>query len=183
MTSFVRSAALGLTILFAGSLAAAKEQPAKTQQQSQAAKATAEVASTAEILGKLHSANVQEMRMGKLAEEHGRSADVKAYGKTLVEDHDAADTKVAKLAKEEGITLAAHTPPVPAEKNMPMGAGFDAAFAKAMLEDHRKAVAEVKLARDETNDEKLKALLGELLPVLEQHERTAQKLVDQTPKS
>jgi putative membrane protein len=180
MRSLVRSAALGLSILFAGSLAAAqqgKEPPREVNESPQQA------ASTAEVLGKLHAANVQEMRMGKMAQERGRSAEVKAFGKTLVEDHNAADDKVAQLAKEENITLAAHTPPLPEEKPLPMGAGFDAAFAKAMVEGHRKVIAEVRTARDETNDEKLKSLLGELLPVLEKHERTAQKLVDQGPKA
>ncbi len=138
--------------------------------------------STAEVLGKLHRSNVKEMQMGKLAQERGQSKEVKAFGRTLAKDHDAADTKVSKLAKAEGIDLAANTPAV-GQDDMPMGAGFDAAFAKGMLEDHEKDVAEVKAARDATTDKKLKSLLGELLPVLEKHEATAQKLVEQSRKS
>jgi putative membrane protein len=180
MRSFVRSAALGLTIFFAGGLAGAQpanESPRRAKESPQQA------ASTAEVLGKLHASNVEEIRMGKMAQEHGRSAGVKAFGKMLVEDHNAADDKVAQLAKEENITPAANTPALPEENNLPMGAGFDAAFAKAMVKDHKKAIAEVKAARAATNDEKLKSLLGELLPVLEKHERAAQQLVDQGPKA
>jgi putative membrane protein len=138
--------------------------------------------STAEVLGKLHRSNVKEMQMGKMAQERGHSKDIKAFGKTLAKDHDAADTKVSKLAKTEGVDLATNTPAV-GQDDMPMDAGFDAAFAKGMLEDHKKDVAEVKAARDATTDKKLKSLLGELLPVLEKHEAIAQKLVDQGNKS
>jgi hypothetical protein len=47
-----------------------------------------------------------------------------------------------------------------------------------MLDDHKKDVAEATAARDSTNDEKLKKLLTEIVPTLQKHEDTAQKLVD-----
>jgi putative membrane protein len=133
---------------------------------------------TAEVLGKLHRSNLKEIEMGKMAQTHGKSKDVKSYGKTLVEDHGAADKKVFKLAKEEKIDLGASTPPAAPEEKMPMDAGFDAAFSKSMLEDHKKDIDEVKTARAATQDAKLKKLLDELLPVLEKHRDIAQKLVD-----
>src|SRR5437868_5703503 len=68
--------------------------------------------STAEVLGKLHSVNVKEFRMGKMANAHGSAKDVRTYGDTVVDDHDALDTQVCALAKDEGIVLAAHTPAV-----------------------------------------------------------------------
>lgn len=138
--------------------------------------------STAATLGRLHSGNVKEMRMGTMAQLHGRSPDIKAYGKVLVDDHDAADTQVVKLAKDEAIVLAANTPPVELG-DMPMGAAFDAAFAKAMLRDHEKDIGEVKAAIASTPDKKLKVLLEELLPVLEKHRDIAQQLVDERAKS
>ena len=120
--------------------------------------------------------------MGEMARDHGHAKDVQAFGKTLIDDHNKADVKVAKIAKDEKIDLAANTPDV-GSTDMTMGAGFDAAFAKAMLDDHKKDIAEVESARDATKDEKLKALLKDLLPVLKKHESIAQKLVDQTGKS
>ena len=41
----------------------------------------------------------------------------------------------------------------------------------------------LEAARDATSDEKLKKLLGELLPVLHKHEEMAQRLVDRTNQS
>jgi putative membrane protein len=73
------------------------------------------------------------------------------------------------------------TPPMKDDKMAKLrdekGAEFDKSFAVDMLEDHKKDVAEASAARDATTDPKLKALLKETVPVLESHERTAQKLV------
>src|SRR5262245_23959983 len=115
MLFFNRFTALAVIALFAGAYARADEMP-----------------STAEVLGKLHSNNVKEMRMGLLAIQHGTSQEIQNYGKTLVDDHDAADLKVVRLAKDEKITLAANTPPVSTEA-LPRGAAFDVAFAKMMV--------------------------------------------------
>src|SRR5262249_28303389 len=109
-------------------------------------------------------------------------SEVKVFGQTLVDDHNAADDKVVALAEAEGITLAAHTPAVVEEK-MPMGTAFDAAFARAMLQDHRKAIAAVKAAPPATQDQKLQSLLDEVLPVLVKHEAMAANLVEMGSKS
>src|SRR4051794_953648 len=136
---------------------------------------------TATVLGKLHHSNQMEVAAGKLAEEKGQSKEVKSFGKTLVTDHTASDKKVMALAKSEKIDL-------PAEAAKPddmmdklksaSGAEFDKTFAKDMLSDHEKDIAEMKEARDKTSDAKLKSLLTATLPVLEKHRELAQKLVD-----
>jgi putative membrane protein len=135
---------------------------------------------TAEVLGKLHHSNQMEISAGKLAQERGQSKDVKSFGKTLVTDHSAADRKVMALAKEQKIDLAPGGAPMPGMDKLKTlsGAEFDRMFASEMLKDHEKDVAEAKSARDSTNDAKLKALLAGVVPVLEKHRDTAQKLVD-----
>jgi predicted outer membrane protein len=59
---------------------------------------------------------------------------------------------------------------------------FDAKFAQEMVDDHKRDIAEVTEARDATVDPKLKKLLTELLPTLQKHEETAQKIVDTETK-
>jgi putative membrane protein len=141
-------------------------------------------AQTAEVLSKLHHSNQMEVAAGKLAQEKGQSKDVKAFGKTLVTDHSAADKKVMALAKDEKIDLPAEVPMSPDAKEMmdkmkaASGAEFDKMFASHMLDDHKKDIAEAKAARDTTADPKLKALLTSTIPVLEKHREIAQKLVD-----
>lgn len=139
----------------------------------------ADAPATADVLGKLHESNQKEIAMGKMAQKNGKSKEVTSYGKMLVKDHSAADKKVLALAKQEKVELPA---PAAAKDDMPMGADFDAAFAKSMVEDHKKDIEEVTKARDTTTDEKLKKLLGDMLPTLQKHEDTAQKIVDNTGK-
>jgi putative membrane protein len=136
----------------------------------------------ADVLAQVHRANQKEIAMGHVAVEHGRSKSVKSFGTTLVKDHAAADKEVSKLAKDEQIDLADVTV-AHAMNTLPSGAAFDGAFAKMMLEDHEKAIAELKAARDTTSDERLKRLLTDLLPVLHKHEDTARRLVDQANQS
>jgi putative membrane protein len=52
------------------------------------------------VLRQIHRANLDEIRMGQLAQRNGSSAQVKQYGATLVRDHQAADQKVVALAKQ-----------------------------------------------------------------------------------
>jgi len=154
--------ALGLALLTASAPALAADAPA-----------------TADVLGKLHESNQKEIAMGKMAEKNGKSKEVTSFGKMLVKDHSAADKKVLTLAKQEKIEL---PKPAAAKEDLPMGADFDAAFAKSMVDDHKKDIDEVTKARDNTTDEKLKKLLGDMLPTLQKHEDTAQKIVDGTGK-
>jgi putative membrane protein len=134
--------------------------------------------STADVLDKLHKSNLTEIEAGKLAQDNGHSKATKDYGKMLVSDHTSADKQVVALAKEEKIDLSASTPVVGAKSLADLSAGpaFDRRFARSMVDDHKKDIAEVTAARDSTTDVKLKALLTALLPTLEKHESMAESL-------
>jgi putative membrane protein len=141
--------------------------------------AAASPPATADVLGKLHLSNQKEIEMGKQAQKDGQSKDVKAFGKTLVKDHTAADKKVAALAKKEKIDLAAATPS--AKDDMPppaAGPDFDAKFGRMMLADHKKDIGEVTEAQNATADDQLKKLITDILPTLQKHQELAQKIVD-----
>src|SRR3954471_7554003 len=45
---------------------------------------------------------MKEVEMGKMAEQHGQSAEVKRLGKTMVTDHTNANTKLMAVAKKNG---------------------------------------------------------------------------------
>src|SRR4051812_41994402 len=57
------------------------------------------------VLSDIHKDNQMEIRMGKLAQEKGQSADVRSFGERLVKDHQDADDKVKTLAEKQGIVL------------------------------------------------------------------------------
>jgi len=101
------------------------------------------------ILQKLHMTNLEEIEMGKLAEQNGTDR-VKAYAKTLQTDHAAADRQVKDLAQKKNITLS-DTPKNPEmQKKMDearnrlsnmKGAEFDRTFANRMSMGHKKLIS------------------------------------------
>ncbi len=156
------SLALGAAVLLAIAPAYAADPPA-----------------TADVLAKIHDANQKEIRMGKVAEKNGKAKDVVALAKTIVKDHTEADKKVTAMAKKEKIDLpAAEANKDDGMSDMAKGDAFDAHFAKTMLDDHKKTIADLTQARDATSDLKLRQLINELMPALQKHEEMAQKLVD-----
>ena len=142
----------------------------------------ADAPATAEVLNKLHASDQKEIQAGKVAEKEGQSKQVRDYGKMLVKDHTAADKKVTSLAKKEKITLSTTQAGAEEMHNMPAaGPSFDDKFAREMVDDHKKDIAEVTEARDSTTDPQLKKLLSDMLPTLQKHEDAAQKIVDSQP--
>ncbi|HLK89981.1 MAG TPA: DUF4142 domain-containing protein [Polyangia bacterium] len=144
----------------------------------------AEASSTAEVLGTLHQADLKEVQAGEIAQKDGKSKAVRDYGRMLVNDHTAADKKVADVATKENIDLRASTPAPGANDmgTMASGPDFDAKFAQEMLDDHRKNLASVIEARDRTDDPRLKRLLDDMIPTLERHAAEAKKIIDSEPK-
>ena len=137
---------------------------------------------TSDVLSKLHESDQKEIEAGKLAQKNGQSQQVRDYGKMLVKDHTAADKKVAGLAKKEKVNLTEGAPSSMSDMSGMAGSNFDRTFARDMVDDHKKDIAEVTEARDNTKDENLKKLLTDLLPTLQKHEEAAQKIVDDTVK-
>jgi len=133
-------------------------------------------AKTADMLGKLHALDQREIAAGELAQQNGQSPEMKAFGKLLVQDHTEAEKKVAALAHRERLDLTVTGgPDMP---SMPAGPDFDKKLAKQTMADQQQAIAELTAARDQTDDPDLRALLTDLLPVLERHEQAAKKILD-----
>lgn len=137
---------------------------------------------TADVLGRLHRSNLAEIELAKLALQRGSAPEIKGFGRALVKDHTSVEKKVIALAKAQKIELSSAVPPTDASR-LPEGTGFDAAFARMMLDDHTKAVAEAQAARAATKDDNLRRLLDEILPVLQKHKESAQRLVDEAIKT
>jgi putative membrane protein len=134
----------------------------------------------AEVLNKLHATNQKEIRLGKEAQKKAKSKNVANFGKLLVKDHSAADKKVVELAKSKKVELnaAADTALTDDMTAMAKGSEFDKHFAQMMLDDHTKDISELTDARDHTTDPDLKKLINDILPDLQKHKVTAQKILD-----
>ncbi|HTL30128.1 MAG TPA: DUF4142 domain-containing protein, partial [Tepidisphaeraceae bacterium] len=87
-----------------------------------------------------------EVALGKLAAEKATSADVKAFGQKMADDHGKANDELKSLAQTKNVTLpteidAKHKAVVDRLSKL-SGEAFDRAYMQAMLKDHRADISE-----------------------------------------
>ncbi|HEX7129486.1 MAG TPA: DUF4142 domain-containing protein [Rhodanobacteraceae bacterium] len=121
-----------------------------------------------------------EVAMGQLAESHAQSADVKAFGQKMVQDHGAANDKLKSAAEQEHIQL----PTEPSSRDQATinhlsslhGAAFDKAYAKTMVKDHRKDISEFRHEARHGTSSPIQTFAKATLPTLQEHLQMAEKL-------
>jgi len=119
-----------------------------------------------------------EVELGKLAAKNAASADVKAFGQHMVDDHSKANDELASIAKSKGIEVpsaldAEHQKAVDKLSSM-SGAAFDKAFMAQMVTDHQKTVALFEKEASAGKEADVKGFASKTLPTLKQHLKMAQ---------
>jgi putative membrane protein len=122
--------------------------------------------------------NLAEISVGDLAQKNGGSDDVKSFGKMLVDDHTASNTKATSLAQSNGVTPPTEPKAADKQKHDELaklsGAEFDREFAKAMVKGHEEAIGKFEAASK--GDDDIAKFVQETLPTLQKHLKTAQTL-------
>ena len=122
--------------------------------------------------------NLAEISVGDLAQKNGGSDDVKSFGKMLVDDHIASNTKATSLAQANGVTPPTEPKAADKQKHDELaklsGADFDREFAKAMVKGHEEAISKFEAASK--GDDDIAKFAQETLPTLQKHLKTAQTL-------
>jgi len=116
---------------------------------------------------------MMEVELGRWAAQKGTSEGVKQFGRRMVDDHSKANTELASLATNKGITL----PTALDEKHQAevlkitrlQGADFERAYIKMMLSDHKKDVSEFEKQSTKAADADIKTFAGTTLPTLKEH--------------
>jgi predicted outer membrane protein len=133
------------------------------------------------ILKDMAMANMAEIEGGKLAQSKGQSAEVKAFGQQMIDDHSANLKEVQALAQARGVTL----PTEPDSKHKAMaaklekmsGADFDKAYMKqAGVQDHKTVHSKLMAASKKAKDSEVKALVDKTEPVVAQHLKSAEQM-------
>jgi putative membrane protein len=116
--------------------------------------------------------------VGDLAQKNGGSDDVKSFGKMLVDDHTASNTKATSLAQANGVTPPTEPKAADKQKHDELaklsGADFDREFAKGMVKGHEEAISKFEAASK--GDDDIAKFAQETLPTLQKHLKTAQTL-------
>jgi putative membrane protein len=121
-----------------------------------------------------------EVEMGKMAADKASSADVKAFGQRMVDDHSKANDELKAFAAQKSVTLPAALDATHKAKADQMGklsgAAFDRAYVREMVADHNKDVAAFKHASTTAADADLKAWAAKTLPTLEAHQTSIKEI-------
>jgi len=120
-----------------------------------------------------------EMRLGALAATRAVRPATRAYGRTLQRDHAKAKVDAVALARRNRVAVPTTMMPEAQAEYRRLsrlrGAAFDREFARYMVDDHHKDIADfreqVRTGRDGTA-----ALARKSLPTLRKHLRLAQSL-------
>ena len=124
--------------------------------------------------------NIAEVKMGELAQQRGKTKDVREFGETLVADHTAGLQKTSALAKILGVTPPTE-PSADAIKQYEAmaalsGENFDRVFASHMVMGHQQEIAKyTEQTRDGGNPE-VAELAKDALPTLQDHLSKAQSI-------
>src|SRR5688572_2324784 len=116
---------------------------------------------------------LKEVELGRIAAQQGATDAVKQYGQRMVDDHTKANTELMTLATSKGMTLPTevdekHREDVTKLSGM-SGAEFDRAYAKMMVNDHKKKVDNFEKQSTRGRDPDLKAFATKTLTTVQEH--------------
>ncbi len=114
-----------------------------------------------------------EVAASQLAQSSATDQRVKDFANMMVTDHTKAGDQLKKLATAKGLVL----PATIGDKNQKAvddlgkktGAGFDKAYVKMMLDDHKKVVSMFQKEGNDSKDADLKTWVMSTLPTLQMH--------------
>lgn len=104
--------------------------------------------------------NLAEIELGKLAQSKGTDAEVKNFGKMMVDDHTKLASEVSALAKTKNFTLPTSVTEEGKDEynklNEKSGLDFDKKYADMMVSGHEKAIDKLQKTADKATDQDLK---------------------------
>lgn len=151
----------------------------------QAADVNASVRSDADIMGVLHTSNMQEISAGNLASSRASDQAVRDFANMMVRDHSALDRQGASMAQQWGMTMSMPSNQLPNMGQMEMdaltrasnGSQFDRAYLAAQVMDHQRTLAIVDAAIGSARRPELRTMLrDQVRPPVAMHLQMAQNL-------
>jgi putative membrane protein len=145
--------------------AAEKKDEKKTEQPSSSPAANALSAKDKSFMKEAAQGGMMEVEMGKMAQQKGKSADVKKFGSTMVADHTKAGNELMAIAKKKGVDLSK-------EKGKMMklnDATFDKEYINAMVKDHEEDLAAFQAEAKNGSDADVKAFASKTSAVIKKH--------------
>ena len=130
--------------------------------------------------------DMTEAHEGQMAENQANRADVKAFAKTLVQDHTDAYVQLQELAAKTGVTIPAGintaTDPEIGSLVHLKGDTFDRQFTRDEIAHHQHALAVFEREAKQGHDPAVKDYAAKMIPVLEKHLHLAEECAKLTKR-
>lgn len=130
--------------------------------------------------------DLEEIEVGKLAQQKGTDEEVKSFGKMLVDDHTKSfeDLKTFSGKKQISLPLVATEDGKEAynDLNKKTGLDFDKKFADMMVDGHEKAIKNAEKVSKDAKDEEIRVWAANKIPTLTTHLEHAKKLKERLDK-
>jgi len=127
------------------------------------------------------AAGDMDVRLGRLAQERGSSADVRAFGAMMVEKHTMAGTELKRIASRHDVTRDDRDKNEGKEHfehlSKLTGKEFDTEYLDLMVDAHERAVSALEdKARDDDEHADVREWAAKTLPEVKQHLERAKSL-------
>jgi putative membrane protein len=130
-------------------------------------------AADGDFMTKAAQGGMAEVALGNMASTKAANADVKAFGKKMIEDHTKANGELKAIATKKGVTLPTDVnaeQKATAERLSKLsGAEFDKEYVAVQVADHEKTVALFETEAKSGADAETKAFAEKTLPTLRMH--------------
>jgi putative membrane protein len=113
------------------------------------------------FIKKAAKGGMMEVAMGKLAEQNGKSEDVKSFGKRMVTDHSKANDELKSIASKKGVTLSSKEPTLKWNS--------DKTYIDMMVKDHEKDLAEFREEAKTGSDPEVKKFAEDTAKIVQEH--------------
>ena len=108
---------------------------------------------------------MMEVEMGKMAQQKGKSAEVKKIGSTMVADHTKANNELMGIAKKKGVDLSKEK----AKMKKLNDANFDKEYIDAMVKDHQEDLSAFQAEAKNGGDADVKGFASKTSVVIQKH--------------
>jgi putative membrane protein len=122
---------------------------------------------------------LEEIKLGKLAQQKGSSSHIKDLGKMMEKDHTKSLNELKTLAKSKSITIpntvTKESKDAYEKLDKKSGKDFDKSYSKMMVDHHENAIKLFKKASTETEDSEIRIWATNQLPGLKNHLKHAEE--------
>lgn len=129
---------------------------------------------------------LEEISLGKLAQEKGNTQHVKALGKMMVTDHNQSLSELTALAEAKSVAVPSTITEDSHDNYMKLadksGNDFGKAYSDMMVDHHKDAISLFEKAAKDAEDQEIRTWAKNKLPSLKMHLEHAEKCKEECDK-